>query len=386
MKRILAVLVVFSLLMTLCACGKAQQESSDADAETSAPELKDEDITIEQQDFSILDEDGTVLIRLTYDLAQLPETTESYQKINETLRAACGEFQHVIDEVQEYVESARQYVQTYTGTDELGSSYFNTCSVSVSTNENGVLSLAFSTEWFMGGVYNRNHSGMTFDLRTGDEMTLGDLSSLDDAVVLEYLKACIHKYVIENPDRYWWDNVHESVEDYTLDQLMGGQQGPVRIYLQGGEITLCISTYELAPGAGGSMEIPTGLYAEQFHSEGEMDVNEAILCRDGTWWYGMYPTGEWMGIFEPQLLLRDDSTCRVTHAYRDSDIIDCVDGTYELDENDVLTIYYKDRNDADCVYQYQVTLIGAGLQLLQLGEDAFRNGYEAGTVLSFFRR
>lgn len=153
-----------------------------------------------------------------------------------------------------------------------------------------------------------------------------------------------------------------------------------------GEVVLCIPTYALAIGASGPQAIPTGLYASQFLSLEQIDVQEALLCKEQEYWYGMYPTGEWMGIFEPQLLLRDDSTCRVTHAYRDSDIIDCVDGTYELDENDVLTIYYKDGNDADCVYQYQVTLIGAGLQLLQLGEDAFRNGYEAGTVLSFFRR
>lgn len=387
MKRILAILVVFSLLMTLCACGEAQQKSSEANAKTPVPELKDEDITIEQQDFSIRDDDGTLLVRRTYDLVQLPETTEAYQKINQTLRAACETFQKGENWAQEDVDRAREFAQTNSGTDELWSSHFDTCEVGIGTNENGVLSLAFTTDWFAGGAHNRNYGGMTFDLRTGDEMTLGDLSSLDDAVVLEYLKACIHKYVIENPNQTWLDRVHERVEDFTMERLIGkGQYQLSRFYLEDGETFLFIPTYELAVGASGPQSISTGLYASPFLSSEQIDVREALLCKEHEYWYGMYPLKDGIGIFEPILSVRDDSTCQVTHAYRSSDVIDSIEGTYELDENDVLTIHYQDRGGGDCLYQYQVTLIGAGLQLRQLGEDAFRNGYETGTVLSFFRR
>lgn len=389
MKRICILLLVMAMLPGLCACGGKDQEMLSVPDETPVVELKSEDISIDRKDFSILDDDGSVLIRLYYDLVQLPDTLEQYRKINQALQENYESFRTTSEEVRGYVESAGQYVKAYAGDEEIWASYYDTCDASISTHADGLLSIVFETQWFMGGVYNRNVYGLTFDLQTGEAMKPGDLFGADDSVVLEYLKSCIHKYIIENPGEWWLDSVHVCVEDFLLnsndvtDEMDNWRV--LKYFLEDGEVVLCIPTYTLAAGAAGPQIIHTGLYAEQCRPSGQSTIQETLLCDDSEFWYGLYPMGQGAEIFEPRLIVRDDSTCRVTHAYYNSDVILSVEGSYEIDENGVLTIHYQDGSGVDCAYSYQVTPIGAGIQLYQLGEDAFRNGYESGTVLSFFQ-
>ena len=104
--------------------------------------------------------------------------------------------------------------------------------------------------WFMGGVFNDDHSGSVFDLKTGERLRLSDLDlGMDGETLLANLKTIIWDYVRD----FAFPEAYDTIQGYTLDGLS--------FYLYGaGEVVICIPEYELAPGMANSLLIPTGIY------------------------------------------------------------------------------------------------------------------------------
>ena len=221
------------LALALCVAGCLLPAASAGAAE--GPDAVE--VTFTRMDHSIGDDRGS--IQLYFDLAQVPEDYPAHEAVNQALEQ---EYQRYLENIEGLEENLGD------GADEL----FYTKTGEVTFDRDGILSLRYEMEWFMGGVYNSGWNGITFDLATGERATLPGLLGGDPAELLTRIQDEILDFAAVHGG--WdWDTIVETVRGYTLDGL--------DFYIaEDGELTICIPEYELAPGAGGPMRIPCGMY------------------------------------------------------------------------------------------------------------------------------
>ena len=199
--------------------------------------------TLEREDRSIKNEAGEVLVDYYYDKLVLEETRPEYSEINRLAQEACDTF---FDNLSE------EDIDTEMASPEYP--FLNTGSGTITCNENGVLSVKLEFEWFMGGVYNVDFSGLNFDLQTGKELELTDIFSMGEDELLQYLHEQTVQYIEQNPDRGWGTSelggkdAKQIAEEYTLDEY--------EFYIEGENVWLCYRSYGLGPGAMGSVVVP----------------------------------------------------------------------------------------------------------------------------------
>jgi hypothetical protein len=212
------------------------RESSEAEAEMTI-----DDITITEMDRSIKDDAGDVLIKLTYDLVQLPETTDTYRAINQLL---LREYQNssVNDDYSNYLEDP--YLDP-------AWPYNNSTSAQVSYLTEDYLCITYSWSWYMGGVNNYGTYGKMYNLSTGEEETLDKVLGIDPDALLALLKNEIKDYIVEN-NIACFDDAYDTIRSYTLEDLS--------FTFSDNQLIICIPEYELAPGSEGPLNIETGLY------------------------------------------------------------------------------------------------------------------------------
>ena len=200
------------------------------------------------------DVDGSVLIEIGYDLVRLPETSKAFSEINEELYDDFEDFKDSIheDEFAEYKDIAKSY-KSSSGAGEW-QPYLDTYAAEITTLADGYLSVKYTTDWYMGGVHNQNHYGLTFDLNTGDEIDLDDIQQAlpQGSNLLSFIHSMVYNYMeTEGLMDRMFDNAVENTE---LDDY--------HFYLNNKEIVICTDTYLLADGAAGSFEIPLGIYID----------------------------------------------------------------------------------------------------------------------------
>ncbi len=196
------------------------------------------EVTIERKDFSIKNEDGSFSAKIYYDLPHVTGGGTAAETINTALQADFEQYQEPLqNEVAEYLHDKPYPEDTY----------LYTVTSEATQNGDGVLSIRYETTWFMGGVQNTDHYGMTFDLSTGRKLTIPDLIAVSPDVLLRQLQPRILDKGT-NLD----SNAAETVAAYTLQELT--------FYIRDRELWVCIPTYELAGGFAGSFEIPCQVY------------------------------------------------------------------------------------------------------------------------------
>ncbi len=197
--------------------------------------------TIERQDRSVANKDGSTALSRYYDLVQLTGDTPEIQAINDSLNSHCEEF--FADNSGNLPPEKRA--------DDL---WLNTMDAAVTQNGDGLLSVCLTWIWHMGGVANTNYLGYTYDLATGEELGLAELTSQDPDTLATILREIVKAYMAGHPEVDWWDDAADIVDSRSLEDMM--------FWVDSGEIVLSFSTYDLSPGAYGPAVIPTGVMAE----------------------------------------------------------------------------------------------------------------------------
>ncbi len=242
LSRLLALCLIFALLPA---------------AHAAAAEIDSLEVSFRREDHSISNENGE--IELYYDLLQVPQSYPHRLQMDMVLA----------EEYFDYISSI-QGLEMYL---DMPDSHF--CYVKhgdVPYNREGVLSLRYTMEWFMGGVSNWGWHGITFDLDTGKRVGMDDLLEMDAESIMERLRPVILAYAQANGG--WEQSELEGiVSGYTLDDLDYCVESD-------GELVLCIPQYELGPGASGPMLIPTGLYYGSA-SEEEESLLDILLSPSG---------------------------------------------------------------------------------------------------------
>lgn len=199
-------------------------------------------------DNSIRNDNDDILVRREYVKIVLLDEDPACEAINAQIEADCESFLNsdlywTVEELEETLESFGY------GYD----AFFNTAAATVLHNGDGFISIRITTDWFMGGVFNCNSYGLTYDLTTGEEARIEDVMDLPADEALEQLKELSAERLVE----YYGEegllvDPAEVLAGYTLEDF--------RFYLENGELVLSFYTYEFACGAAGPANIHTGIY------------------------------------------------------------------------------------------------------------------------------
>lgn len=222
-----------------------KEEDSEASG-TIQSSVTEAEVTFYREDRSLKDSQGDVVILYYFDQAVL-ENSEMYKQfseINRLIQQDCEQFfseNGTMDDWYESVPDERKQ--------ELKECpYLCIATGNITCNQNGILSICLLEEWCMGGVYNTNYSGESFNLETGERLRIEELFSMGEQETLEYLKNQTKTYVQNHPENNWTSEIDEIIDDYVLDQF--------EFYVEEGIVNLCYRTYELGPGAMGPVVVP----------------------------------------------------------------------------------------------------------------------------------
>lgn len=130
----------------------------------------------------------------------------------------------------------------------------NTEEGKVSYNADGIISVNYAWNWFMGGVHNLNYDGFTYNLNTGGRLFLADLLSGSDAEILASVQSVYwDAIVVHYKYNVILEEARATFEEKSLDDY--------KFFVgYGGEIYLIADTYEYAPGAAGQYVFASGLF------------------------------------------------------------------------------------------------------------------------------
>ena len=262
--------IVFLLLGILTACAPAPAETGNV--EPSVPTETQPLMTVPaeslpsepvppapgqiQAAFSILENDDSIrndrgdrLVTILYDQVILDTSQPQWAPINETIAGSYRAFREETDHLRETPPETWEEMLGQQGA--LYGTFHCTCRAEVTNNSGGIFSIRMTRDWYMGGVFNQDYTGMTFDLTAGQQVQLAQLSDLPEAEFTRQLKEIVCAELAEYVDVLHEDPA-EVLEAYTLEDIS--------FHIREGELVLTFPTYTFGPGAMGPTVIKTGLY------------------------------------------------------------------------------------------------------------------------------
>ncbi len=202
--------------------------------------------TVKRQDASLRSGDGEIIVRVEYSRVLVEEAWPELADINAYIEQDFQSFASVIRNGYEDGELEEYIKENGIGYDEL----FWLAGVEVMTNGGGILSLQYTTEWFMGGVYNIDRYGMTFDLNTGTPLTLTELTGLPEQELLAQLQENVCR-ALEPSREYLLSDPAEVLRDYGTEDY--------RFFVEDGKLVLVFPTYTFGPGTMGATTVYTDI-------------------------------------------------------------------------------------------------------------------------------
>lgn len=256
MKKMICLMLALTIaagLLAGCAAGeKTPETEAIATIETTVPTetrpvSKDSAVyEVVKRDDSYRNENGDVLVGITYEQVVLAETFPEWAAINQLIAGDYAAFldnvAYVYDEPVEDVEARMESMGADYG------DFFTNCVAEVVQNAEGIFSIRLTRDWFMGGVFNVDSFGLTFDLNTGEALTLDDLLNISD----EELKSILAEKLMENAAALF-DTPEAVLASYTMEDYI--------FYVENGEVVITFPTYSISYGAAGPITVHTGLMA-----------------------------------------------------------------------------------------------------------------------------
>lgn len=369
-------LLTVSLMLGLAACGAAAPEEPAEEQETEAQEepasaaMERVEYTIEKKDHSIRDDQGNVCVEQYYDLVVVSGEGPVVDAMNQHLQE---QYECYVSELTSEEEEIRGYIDMSAANG--GYAFSNSVMVQETHNGNGILSLLYTSSWFMGGVANSFYTADVYDLETGGTLTAAEVLEVDEGAMTYYLKDITRRYVFEN---YWeitfLDYAEQTIaNDYTVDSM--------QYYIdESGELNLCIQEYDLAPGAVGSFTIPCGLWLD---SSRNRQVSDYAAELTGTpVWSSYLEAPNFFGEYR----FASDGTCEIFAAYYESDVGIAWTGTWSVDDSGLLTLDLTETFDTSCTahWEYQLVPVGQSLMLMQRSDEGLMYEKEPGYGIAMF--
>lgn len=200
---------------------------------------------IRRWDRSYVNAEGKQQMTYYFDYPVLHSEEEAHKRINEAVYRKAEAF--MTEMTQEQIETPMM-------------SIFNTPTECIYTMESrvchngeGVLSLEYTSNYYMGGNHSiKNRRAVTYSLRTGEELNLIQLTNMEEAALLEELQTRAYIGLEEAAGPMLIADAKGVLERYTLDDF--------EFLIESGEIVLLFDTYQFTAGAAGPQYLKTGLY------------------------------------------------------------------------------------------------------------------------------
>jgi hypothetical protein len=172
---------------------------------------------------------GKIKAKCYYEKIYLKGDTDAINKINETLKQTYAD-------MEKSKQSGKASLIEYAKGDANGdyaATYVDTTTAKVSYNAKGIICIQFSEEWFAGGVSNPNTWGITFNIKTGEQLSLDQVCNSTPKKIAATLRKKIKK-----------DDSYASVENVTAAKVP-----EMNYYLtSGNKAVVCFGPYELGYG------------------------------------------------------------------------------------------------------------------------------------------
>lgn len=267
MKRMTALLLLLCLL-TGCARESGEKETGSAGHAPQTPETvpaRTETVpsppqtapaaggqvlySLLENDDSIRSAEGEVLVKILYEQVILGSPEPAVEAVN---RAVAEDYRAFRDSLGYLHQTApEQWQALLEAQDPLYGSYRCVERARVSSSEGGIFSICLTRERYLGDGFSQEQRGLTFDLNTGQQLTLDRLSPLPREEFLAWLKQTVCRVLEQSFDALALDP-GQVLQEYTLEDF--------RFYVEEGELILTFPEGTFGTGAGGAVRIPTGLY------------------------------------------------------------------------------------------------------------------------------
>ncbi|MFA9466759.1 MAG: DUF3298 and DUF4163 domain-containing protein [Velocimicrobium sp.] len=180
------------------------------------------------------DSDGTTIAKYKYHKPVLSGDTAAIQKINDFYK------NQRISQIKSFKATAKYADKDFHTTDEL---FFDT-----TYNKNGYLSIHQTGYIYTGGAHGMPYYiTHTFDLNTGNEITLGDIFQLTDKEMTQKIARAYNKLFKNDTDEMYWDDALKTVKK------TAGLSSP--FYLTNKGVCLYYPPYHLSYYARGFIEV-----------------------------------------------------------------------------------------------------------------------------------
>ena len=200
---------------------------------------------IQRQDRSYYNSAGRLVIEHYYDELVVKGDSQVAKAINASVEADQQDF-------FSRNTSNMDAVYSYYANSDPPYTYFNTMDGEVTYNQNDILSLRQTFDWFLGGVHNTSWYGLTFDLNSGKRLVLSDLfPQMSKSALSSLVKTEVKEYMDANPDRGWWEDAKEQIDTMDIDT--------VDFCVEEGTIVVFFEVYQLTPGASGPVQVNLSL-------------------------------------------------------------------------------------------------------------------------------
>lgn len=193
-------------------------------------------------------DNGEPIATISYEKPVLVGESEEINIINQSIENDCKKM------FDEYKDRLFSYAQTdYDNKTEDNIYYFHyyTSACEITNNNNGVISLKMTSEWYAGGVSSTNYYGLTYSLETGKALSLADVVEGSSSEIKERVVSASKKYMSKHSEIGWWNDEIQNA----LDTIKNYEVSEYKYYLKGNKAYICFDTYELTAGAGGAQII-----------------------------------------------------------------------------------------------------------------------------------
>ena len=177
---------------------------------------------------------------------KLKGKSKAVKKINSTLKNEANAFvvsvyrNYSEDDIAEYAKSVADSGYT--------DPFINTASGKVTYNKKGVISIRYSKNWYLGGVYQADTFGDTFSLKTGKRLRVLSV------VAKKYAKAGKLRKAIASKlrSKYGYDVQSSFNTRYAANKDLKN----VAFYLsKKGKVVVCFPKYDIAAGYMGALTV-----------------------------------------------------------------------------------------------------------------------------------
>ncbi len=203
----------------------------------------------ERQNLLTVDEDGWTDERMYYDLVSLEGTNDAHQAINDGLAA---DYQNYLS----YSERVTGMTSAQIAASDIVD--YHQVGAGVSNIQDGVFSVRFMQTVMAEELATRQY-GLTYSLKTGEQLGIRDLTDLTDEELLSRIKTALRDYLSD-----FSYTGSADINSYTLDDIGSGinflNSARLSFCVQDDEIYILVPPMEFFDDVWSNHAVPTGIY------------------------------------------------------------------------------------------------------------------------------